>query len=154
MTKIRITGGVYGYVAPNGRFSPKTPLDPPFEVEDSEAERLAALGVAEIVTGGGNGGKMSDNGVDKVTPPTPKKPAEGNSEGLEYDEKTSAARLREIGKAVGLSFPAVGVSKKDMLAALDEHFAAENGSDDDMDGADGSDDESGDLDLGVEAPVV
>lgn len=149
MTKIRITGGVYGYVAPNGRFSPKTPLNPPFEVEDGEAERLAALGVAEIVTGGGNGDKMSDNGVDKVaTPPTPKKPAEGNSEGLEYDEKTSAARLREIGKAVGLSFPAVGVSKKDMLAALDEHFAA-------ADDANGLGDEDGEsLGLGVEDPVV
>lgn len=148
MTKIRITGGCYGYVAPNGRFSPKTPLDPPFEVENGEAERLVKIGVAEIVTGGGNGGKMSDNGVDKVAPPTPKKPTKDKSEGLEYDEKTSVSRLRAIGKSVGLSFPAVGVSKKDMLAALDEHFAA-------ADGADGSGDEDGEsLGLGVEDPVV
>lgn len=149
MTKIRITGGCYGYVAPNGRFSPKTPLDPPFEVENGEAERLVTIGVAEIVTGGGNGGKMSDNSKSNVaTPPTPKKPAEGKSEDLEYDEKTSASRLRAIGKSVGLSFPAVGVSKKDMLAALDEHFAA-------VDDADGSGDEDGEsLGLGVEDPVV
>ena len=44
---IHIISGIYGHHREGGYISPKTRLDPPFEVDDAEAERLVSLGVAE-----------------------------------------------------------------------------------------------------------
>lgn len=143
MTKIKITGGRYGYISPTGVYSVKTSDDPPFEVEDSEAARLVKRGVAEIDGEGGKcpetGGISSGKGSD---PAEDENPTDDENEGFsEYDENTPVKELREIGKKCGLSFP-VGVTKADMIAALDEYFER-NGEDDDSD-----------IDLGVEPPVV
>jgi len=67
MKTIRIKQGSYGLSKPNSSgVITKTRTDPPFEIEDAEAERLIELGVAEYATGapsqgsadkGGSGGK-------------------------------------------------------------------------------------------------
>lgn len=141
MTKIRITGGRYGYISPAGTHSVKTPNDPPFDVEDSEAERLVKLGVAEINGERGNAtgkGGFAKGKADTHTDDKEPLNDEGESS-FEYDENTSAKDLREIGKKIGISFP-VGTTKADMIAALDAYVNS-------------SDDDSGDdLDLGVEMP--
>lgn len=141
MTKIKITGGRYGYISPSGVKSVKTSDDPPFEVEDSEAARLVKRGVAEIDREGGKRPETGDisegEGSNHIED---KEPAEDEPEGsLDYDENTSIKKLREIGKKCGLSFP-VGVTKADIIAALDEYFESE--------------DNDSDVDLGVEPPVI
>lgn len=147
MKKIKITGGRYGYVSPTGVYSVKTPDDKPFEVEDSEAARLVKRGVAEIIGEGGNApetGSVSEGKGNAL--PEDKKPAGGASkDSVEYDENTSVNKLREIGKKYGLSFP-VNTKKAEILAALDEYFGRESEKEDG--------DEDGDVDLGVEPPVV
>lgn len=60
METIKIIRGTYGFKhTENGVISPKTVKDPPFEVDNKEAERLIALGVAacaekEQADNGGN----------------------------------------------------------------------------------------------------
>lgn len=140
MKKIRIIGGRYGYISPNGAFSVKTENSAPFEVDDKEADRLIKRGVAEVV---GERGKRSEIGGETgptgLNPTDEENAAVGENEGFfEYNENTSVRELREIGKKCGLSFP-VGVTKANMIAALDEYFER--------------DDECS-VDLGVESPVV
>lgn len=142
MKKIVIIGGRYGYISPSGVYSVKTTESAPFDVADSEAERLVKIGVAKIHGEGGKCPETSSKAKGKGSSNTSGEEnlTEGNSGGIcNYDEKTSANDLRKIAKKAGISFP-VGVTKADMLTALDEHFAR-------VDGDDG-------LDLGVEPPVV
>lgn len=140
MKKIKIIGGRYGYISPNGAFFVKTDNSAPFEVDDKEADRLIKRGVAEIVGGSGKHPEIDDETSRTGSNPTDEENAAGseNEDVFEYDENTSVKELREIGKKCGLSFP-VGVTKANMIAALDEYFER--------------DDESG-VDLGVEPPVV
>ena len=50
MKLIKLIQGAYGYRAPGSSVTELiTTKSPPFEVEESEAERLIALGVAEYV---------------------------------------------------------------------------------------------------------
>lgn len=123
MKKIKIIGGRYGYISPNGAFSVKTENSAPFEVNDKEADRLIKRGVAEIV---GERGKRPEN--DDETSRTGSNPTDeenaavGENEGVpDYDESTSANELRAIAKKAGISFK-VGMKKEEMLEALDEHF--------------------------------
>jgi len=52
MKTIRIKTGSYGLSKPNSSgVITKTRTDPPFQIDDSEAERLVELGVAEYATG-------------------------------------------------------------------------------------------------------
>lgn len=140
MKKIKIIGGRYGYISPNGVFFVKTENSAPFEVDDKEADRLIKRGVAEIVRESGKHPEIDDETSWAGSNPTDEENAAGGeNEGVfAYDENTSVKELREIGKKCGLSFP-VGVTKANMIAALDEYFER--------------DDESG-VDLGVEPPVV
>lgn len=59
---------------------------------------------------------------------------------LSYDANSSVSDLRKVGKAVGLTF-AVGTTKADMIAALDEAFAKEQAGDEHS------------LDIAAEEPV-
>lgn len=143
MKKIVITGGRYGYISPSGVYDVKTTASAPFEVDDKEAARLVKLGVAKIY---GEGGKRPETGDissgEGSDPAEDENPTDDENEGFfEYDENTPVKELREIGKKCGLSFP-VGVTKADMIAALDEYFEKS---------AEGDD---GDIDLSVEPPVV
>lgn len=49
MKKVKIISGVYGHHV-NGRVKPVRSGEPPIELEDKEADRLVAIGVAEFIT--------------------------------------------------------------------------------------------------------
>ena len=101
----------------------------PFNAGAEQEERLINLGLAERV------GYVPEETVDTDTPigfdemPTLPKTVEGLPE---YSVAMKATELREIGSMCGLTFK-VGMSKADMVAALDQHFA-ETTIEDDEDG--------------------
>lgn len=104
---IKIICGVYGHKV-GGRVVPMTKNSEPFELTPEQEARLVARGVAAYVdeppTPENGGGQLPD-GVGGVP---------------EYSAETSAKELREIGKSLGLTFK-VGMSKAEMVAALDKH---------------------------------
>ena len=102
---IRIISGVYG----DGM---KRASDGPFCLSEKEEARLVARGVAEYV-----GGEPAP--VPTELPELP----EGVIPISEYSVNSSLAELREVAKLCGITFK-VGMSKSDMVAALDAHIAA------------------------------
>lgn len=137
---IKIINGNYGYN--NGEFvRAKTPADPPFDVDKSEAERLARLGIAEIletVPAIGAGAKVpaedaaddadigeaetaasaddfedeaDDSVEDDISDDIPK-----------YGEESTNADLQAIAKEYGLEFPHKA-TKAQMIKILDNFFA-------------------------------
>ena len=128
MKKVKITGGTYGYHNSFGRLEPKNRKSEPFTLDDAEAERLVALGVAEIIAEevatpefagekGFPGKSLSENEEGEKNGKIP------CAERPKYGENTKASELREIGKSVGVKF-SVGTTKEDMIAKLDEYFDA------------------------------
>ena len=111
---IKIKSGVYGYKNKKGSVQPKTSKDAPFSLSPEAEARLVKRGVAVYVT--------ADSGAE----PKP-----------EYDADTKVNDLRDLMTAVGLTFN-VGMTKADMIAALDEYY----GVDDDGEGNDGDDEDS------------
>ncbi len=122
MAVIRIISGTYGY-RENGIIRPKDSKSGAFEVDDKEAERLVALGVAEIAaeqpTGTGKGVNLTSGRNADSEPVSGSDEDEDDEVEFEYDETTPANKLREIGKQLGLSFP-VGTTKAAMIAELDK----------------------------------
>lgn len=110
---IKVKQGTIGYW--DGRkVVPYTEANGAIELDSAAEARFVKLGVAEYV------GEPND---------TVKAPA--------YSVDMRADALREIGKHYGLTFK-VGMSKVDMVAALDEYFnPAES-----VEGADGEDEET------------
>lgn len=134
MTKIEIIGGRYGYISPSGVYSVKTVDDLPFEVEDSEAERLVKRGIATIIRD--DNAPLNDmRGSEE----------DGTGEFPKYSTDLSVSELRAIAKNVGISFK-VGTTKEEMVAVLDEHFG---GSEDN-----GESEDDDDFELSAEEPVV
>lgn len=117
---IRIIKGVYGYLNENGVVKPKTPEDKPFELTKEQEARLVGLGVAEYVET-----EAYPIGFDEQPP-----------EDIEEDEarkpldEMSAKELRELGKEYGLSFK-VGMSKAEMVAAIESAEQADEAEEDD-----------------------
>ncbi|MCL1866616.1 MAG: SAP domain-containing protein [Oscillospiraceae bacterium] len=104
MKTIQMIKHTYGYRKDGkGTVAPKTPKDPPFEVSDSEAERLVTAGVAKYT-------ESPDEVVDDdvQTPVVPK-----------YGVDSNGNTLKELLKAVGL--PVKG-NKEEMVTALDEYY--------------------------------
>lgn len=132
MKKIRITSGTYGY-NDGKHIIPKDRRSGVFALEDKEAERLIALGVAEYAeTSHGFKEMPEEPNIPKETP--------NDADDLNYDLNSSVADLRRIGKKVGLTF-AVGTTKADMIASLNEFFERETESDETA------------LDISAEEPV-
>ena len=112
---IRMTSGVYGSK------DPKRPDDGPFELPAEQEARLVARGVAKYV----DAPAAADHapiGFDE----TPEAPGlsdlpEDVTPIPEYHTGMTAKELRDIGKLCGLTFK-VGMSKEEMVAALDEHI--------------------------------
>lgn len=135
MKRIRIINGTYGH-RPEGsaRLDPKNATSPPFEVGDAEAERLVRLKVAAYagqpdfetpgITEATTGAELPPSGV--ATP-------EGGGNGDDTDDadipaysaEMSLEELKDIFKDCGLTYK-VGMSKADMVAWLDEHFATDD----------------------------
>ncbi len=109
---IKIIRGTYGRKVGN-RVVPMTKDSAPFELAPEQEARLVAQKVAAYVDGApaaktdnAKGGAQLPDGVGGVP---------------EYSVETSAKELREIGKSLGLNFK-VGMSKAEMVAALDKHI--------------------------------
>ena len=129
MANIRIISGTYGF-RENGMIHPKDAHSGVFEVDDKEAERLVALNVAAYAA---EQPLSSKAGVyppaDEIADSEPVSASDGDSNengDYEYDETTPVSKLREIGKALGLSFP-VGTTKATMRDEIDS--ALNNGPD-------------------------
>ena len=141
MKLIKIINGTYGYRPEKSKcVEPKQAGDPPFEVSDEEARRLVALKVAAYVAeiepeeeevdtneatpdgvatsqndeSGGEAGNDPPDGTDGAQEQEGGIPA--------YGPDMPFAELQEIMADCGLTFR-VGMSKKDIIAALDEYFA-------------------------------
>lgn len=117
---IKMICGVYGHYV-DGQVIARNKNSEPFEIAPEREAELVALGYAEYVDF-----VPSDMpiGFDEVPPD------EGEAAEPSYSIDTSAKELREIGKEHGLSFK-VGMSKSEMVAALDAHFGATAEEDDD-----------------------
>lgn len=112
---IRIICGVYGHYI-NGRVIAKDRNSDPFELAPEREAELVEQGIAAYV---GDGAPI---GFDE-TPPESTDVADGVSPVPEYSTSNSVKELREIAKQCGLNFK-VGMSKAEMVAALDAFFDA------------------------------
>lgn len=112
---IQIIAGVYGRKMDDGTVKAMDKHSGPFEVTPEQEDRLIRMGLAVRVDDG------TPIGFDE-TPPVEDLP-EGVIEIPEYSTKNTVAELREIGKLCGLTFK-VGMSKAEMVAALDAHIEA------------------------------
>ena len=139
------------------RVVPMAPGSEPFSLDPEREAELVKLGIAEYVVDEDNTEEPEEPDTDKPigfdeTPDEPELP-EGVEEIPAYSVDMKATELREIGKMCGLTFK-VGMSKAEMVAALDAHIEAnmvagveigEDGSveiideDEDEDGEDGED---------------
>lgn len=135
MKTIKIISGIYGYRPAGSKvIEPKRAGDPAFQVEDAEAARLVSLKVAAYVDE--NSSSKSETEAPKGIP--------------SYNADMKSTELREIMSDYGIPYK-VGMSKADMVAALDEYFKEESGEDSDG-GSEG--DEEAPPDLGAEEPVL
>lgn len=97
----------------------------PFEAGAEQEDRLIRLGLA-VRVGADNTSPVEEYAepMDALTPigfdETPPM-SESEDEIPEYSEAMKASELRTLGAMFGLSFK-VGMSKKDMVAALDDYF--------------------------------
>lgn len=156
MRTIKIISGVFGHRPEGSKYiEPKKAGDPPFTVDDEQAARLVGLKVAAYVD---EDNILPDTGVatainevediaevDNITEEEEALQEEITMhERPVYNATMKANELKEIMNEYQLPFK-VGMSKADMVAALDNYFA------DEVDDEEGADEMP---DLGVEDPVV
>lgn len=116
---IKMVVGSYGYENENGSVRPISEKDGPFKLSADKEKRLVDLGVAVYVDADGE--DINDpEVVDIIQDGVP-----------EYDVSMKAAELRKIAKEhMGLTFEA-GITKKEMVAAMDEYIAEHSVEDED-----------------------
>lgn len=128
---IKMICGTYGLPV-DGRVVPKNEKSEPFSTTKEQEARLVSLGRAVYVdeveddAEGENLESGAPIGFDETPPEVPDELPElpeGVTAIPEYSEEMKATELREIGKMCGLSF-SVGMTKKEMVAALDAHIEA------------------------------
>jgi hypothetical protein len=132
---IKIVCGVYGHYI-DGRVVAKNSDSEPFSLTPRQEAELVAKGVAAFVdevTEVSHAGASAPIGFDESPEPDIEIP--------EYSVDSKADELREIGKAYGLHFK-VGMTKADMVSALDAFFA-EKIDEDDADADEAEDDDLG-----------
>jgi len=96
MQTIKIIRGTYGFKQnASASICPKTVNDPPFEVDEKEAERLVELGVAIIVE--------SEDGDDKP-----------------YSKKMKLEELRKVAEDYGVENVEKLTTKDMAIAAIEE----------------------------------
>lgn len=123
MRKIKIVNGTYGYRPAPAVVEPKTPEDPAFFVEDQQAARLVALGVAAYV---GEAPEMPAAPDE----PAPDAPAAPEAPAEESEPETPAAPDYTVVQLDGMDYNALkalaakrgvkpaGQKKIDYIAAL------------------------------------
>ena len=126
MAKIKIKRGFYGLHTKFG-VQAKGPNDDAFEVDENEAKRLVDLGIAKYIGDTPVATVEESADEDNASVNTPETTTENKNDGddetdiPEYSIKTNAKELRKIAESVGITFK-VGVTKEDMVKALDEYF--------------------------------
>ncbi len=127
---IKMIRGVFGLPV-NGIVKAMNKSSGPFEAGAEQEARLIRLGLAVRVDGEPVNAETVDTdapiGFDEM-PPLP----EGVTAIPEYSVDMKATELREIGAMCGLTFK-VGMSKADMVAALDAHIEANMVDDEEID---------------------
>ncbi len=133
--RIKIISGIYG-LNEGGHIKPKASCDEPFEVDDAEAERLVALGVAKKVASAFENPADDENDSSKAElkadgseangeDSEPETPEEVEDTRPSYSDKSDIQELRDIAKAYGVSFsPNTGKAK--LLKKLDDFFDEQN----------------------------
>lgn len=126
---IQMIAGVFGLPIKNEegktlRIKGMGPDDGPFSVSPESEAELVKKGIARYVEQP-KADEGNATGADATNVP-------------EYSEGMKADQLREIGKQHGLTFK-VGMSKADMVAALDKHFAEDTAADENEGNATGAD---------------
>lgn len=121
---IKMVRGVFGLPV-NGIVKAMDKDSGPFKASAEQEERLVRLGLAvKVEATEGEPAPAADETVDTGAPigfdEMPPLPEE-ETEIPEYSVDMKATELREIGAKSGLTFK-VGMSKVDMVAALDKHF--------------------------------
>lgn len=129
---IQMKAGTFGLPV-NGSVKAMTKDSGPFKASEEQEARLVKLGLAVYV---GEAPKQGDN-----LPDLP----DGVVGIPEYSTENTAAELREIGKLCGLTFK-VGMTKAEMVEALDAHIAANT-----VDGV--TVDENGEISVDEDAPT-
>lgn len=143
MKLIKIINGTYGYRPAGSKYiEPKQASDPPFEVDDSKAERLVSLGVAAYINrpdatvdtinkklykGVATAFKEDNKQDEGINHPEKENSSDGteNPQDVpEYNVDMKAAELRELMDDCGLTYK-VGMSKADMVDVLDDYFSEE-----------------------------
>lgn len=122
---IQIVRGIYGYMDEDGIVRAKRVDDPPFELLPEQEERLVRLGVAQYV-GNVNQAQEEAELAEAVGAIELDEVAEEERPLSEYSVK----ELRDLGKDYGLSFK-VGMSKAEMIQAIEEAEAAMDMDDED-----------------------
>ena len=98
--EIKIIRGTYGFKqGANVAISPKTVKDPPFKVDEAEAKRLIALGVAA---------------------PADNEQAEENDNDPPYSKDMSLKELQKIATEYGIENAEKINTKDKVIAAIDE----------------------------------
>ena len=111
--KIRILAGVYGH-RESGRVKAVKAGDPPIEVDDANAARLIAAGVAEAV---------EEPKPKAAAQPEPEVETEEPDEGFpEFSEKMTRAELEAVAREVGLEEKEIkgAQNKGDLIDLLEQ----------------------------------
>lgn len=114
--RIRILNTTFGLVV-DGIVKPKSPKDPPFEVDEKLGLRLVREGIAEAVGGAERGevpSESNDNDNDESA---------GDDFGIpQYSAETSKAELQSIANEYGIEVSSAA-TKQEIIKALDDFFA-------------------------------
>ena len=120
---IKMIRGRFGWPQEDGSVKPMDKDSGAFSASKEQEERLVRDGFAVYVDGVDTSAPI---GFDETPPEEfeelPELP-EGVTAIPEYSEDMKQSELREIGAMCGLSFK-VGMTKKEMVAALDAHIEA------------------------------
>lgn len=114
---IRIRNTTFGLVV-NGIVRPKTPKDPPFEVDEELGSRLVSEGIAEMI-GGTADADVQPESNDNVND------IDESSEDFgipQYGADTTKADLQSIANEYGIEVSAAA-TKQELIKALDDFFA-------------------------------
>ena len=118
---IKIMNTTFG-LAVDGIIKPKSPHDPPFEVDDELGARLIREGIAENVGAAVFGGEHPESN-DKSNDNGNAESAGGDNFGIpQYSADSTKADLQSIAKEYGIDVPAAA-TKQDLIKALDNFFA-------------------------------
>lgn len=112
--RIRILNTTFGLVV-DGIVKPKSPKDPPFDVDEKLGLRLVREGIAEAVDGTDRGEVQSESNDNDESA--------GDDFGIpQYSADTSKADLQSIANEYGIEVSAAA-TKQELIKALDDFFA-------------------------------